>query len=108
MVHTYRKGDEPHDTGKRIGEAVTGALNLPPHDRGGSLAPGYREPDGTTYRILNFHSDAEVPANLSKKFRGAIAEWANDSEAATGLTLYTNEEEFRADFARIDIVSDRI
>jgi hypothetical protein len=74
----------------------------------GASAPGYRENDGTTYRVLDFHGDAEVPKYLRDKFVGAIAEWACDSEYLTNLTLYTSTEEFGHDFARIDIVAEKL
>jgi hypothetical protein len=74
----------------------------------GSDAPGYRELDGTTYRVLDFHGDADVPKYLRERFKGAIAEWANDSEEMTALTLYRNLEEFGHDFARIDITAEKI
>ena len=74
----------------------------------GGYSPGYREPDGTTYRILDFHGDVEVPAALRNKFAGAVAEWANDSEYATNLVLYKNVDDFGAAFACIDIVAERI
>jgi len=74
----------------------------------GSGAPGYRELDGTTYRILDFHGDAEVPQSLRDRFEGAIGEWANDAEFATNLTVYTSREEFGHDFARIDIAFDKL
>jgi hypothetical protein len=50
----------------------------------------------------------EVPDVLRSKFVGAIAEWANDSEAATSLILYTNREEFGYDVARVDIAFDKV
>jgi hypothetical protein len=74
----------------------------------GSDAPGYKELDGTKYRILDFHGDAVVPKGLKEKFAGAIAEWANDSDEVTALTMYTSRDEFGHDFARVDIAADRI
>lgn len=74
----------------------------------GSDAPGYREVDGTTYRVLDFNGDAEVPSHLRSRFVGAIAEWANDSKDMTGLTLYKSVDEFGHAFACIDIVAEKI
>lgn len=76
--------------------------------RAGSGAPGYRENDGTTYRVLEFSGDAELPKHLRDKFVGAIAEWANDAEEATNLVLYSSAEEFGHDSARIAIVADQL
>jgi hypothetical protein len=74
----------------------------------GSDAPGYRELDGTTYRVLSFEGNADVPKYLRDQFVGAIAEWANDAAEATALTMYKTDEAFGTDFARIDIVADKL
>jgi hypothetical protein len=74
----------------------------------GSDAPGYRELDGTTYRVLSFDGNPEIPQYLRDRFVGAIAEWANDAEELTALTMYESLESFGADFARIDICADQI
>jgi len=74
----------------------------------GSAAPGYRENDGTTYRVLEFDGDAGIPKHLRDRFVGAIAEWANDAEEATNLVLYSSAEEFGNDFARIAIVAEQM
>lgn len=77
--------------------------------RAGDYAPGFRELDGTTYRVLDFNQDdIVIPKHLKDRFVGAIAEWANDKAEPTALTLYQDIERFGADFARIDIVADQI
>ena len=74
----------------------------------GPDAPGFRENDGTTYRVLEFDGNPNVPEYLKRKGVGAIAEWANDSETITGLTFYSSLEEFGHDFAVITLVADKL
>lgn len=74
----------------------------------GSDAPGFRELDGTTYRVLEFDGQADIPSHLKNKFVGAIAEWANDSDEMTGLTVYRDLDTFGHDFALITLSSIKL
>ncbi|MHC4301546.1 MAG: hypothetical protein ACYS7Y_30125 [Planctomycetota bacterium] len=86
-----------------LSDAVFNAMK-----RAGSGAPGYRENDGTTYRVLEFSGNADVPKHLRDKFVGAIAEWANDAEEATDLTLYKSLDLFDSHRANIHNVAEQL
>lgn len=86
-----------------VSKAVFNAMR-----RAGSGAPGYRENDGTTYRVLEFSGNADIPKYLRDKFVAGIAEWANDAEEATNLVLYKDLDSFQADHANIHNVAEQM
>jgi hypothetical protein len=87
----------------KLSDAVFNAMK-----RAGSGAPGYREKDGTTYRVLEFEGNADVPQYLRDQFVAGIAEWANDAEEATDLTLYKSMEKFGQHLANIHNVAEQL